>query len=142
MSDAPPTIDLRPATVSDIDKVYEFIKPFVATEELLPRSEVELALLFQNGFVAARGDEIVGCAAVEIYSVKMAELQCLAVSPDCRGLGIGRKLVTACVQRARDKGVLELMAITASERLFQDCGFDYSLPNQKRALFIQTGNRK
>jgi len=47
--------------------------------------------------------------------------------------------VNACVELAKSKGVYELMAITSSENIFRSCGFDYSLPEQKRALFIQTG---
>jgi len=31
-----------------------------------------------------------------------------------------------------------VMAITSSDSFFQSCGFDYTLPGEKRALFIQT----
>jgi amino-acid N-acetyltransferase len=81
---------------------------------------------------------MVGFAAIEIYSRKMAEIQSLAVSPALQGQGVGTKLVQRCVDRAQAEGILELMAITASEKLFRGVGFDYSLPNQKRALFMQT----
>jgi hypothetical protein len=30
------------------------------------------------------------------------------------------------------------MAITASDAFFQSCGFDYTLPSLKRAVFLQT----
>ena len=79
---------------------------------------------------------VVGFAAVEIYSGKLAEIQCLAVSPAVQGQGIGRQLVRGCVDVARQQGVKELMAISATEAMFVACGFHYSLPNQKRALFI------
>ena len=46
--------------------------------------------------------------------------------------------VAKCVERAKEEKVREVMAITATEALFQDCGFDYALPGQKRALFVQT----
>ncbi|MGB1929312.1 MAG: GNAT family N-acetyltransferase, partial [Mariniblastus sp.] len=56
---------------------------------------------------------------------------------DYRRQGLGRILVQRCVERAREEKVKELMAISASDEMFLTCGFDYSLPNQKRALFIQ-----
>ena len=130
--------NLRPATADDTEPLLEFIRPFVIAKQLLPRERNDVVRLFQYGFVAEDNGDVIGCAAVEVYSAKMAEIQCLAVSPYHQRKGIGKALVLACVQRARELNVLELMTITDSERLFVDCGFHYSLPNQKRALFIQT----
>ena len=55
-----------------------------------------------------------------------------------QGLGIGRMLVAECVQLAKSKNVLEVMAVTSSEEFFVSCGFDFTLPGEKKALFIQT----
>jgi len=33
--------------------------------------------------------------------------------------------------------VMEILAISSSDRFFESCGFDYALPDQKRALFFQ-----
>jgi amino-acid N-acetyltransferase len=45
------------------------------------------------------------------------------------------------VERAREKGIMEVMAISASEGFLRQLGFDYSLPEQKRALFYQLHSR-
>jgi N-acetylglutamate synthase-like GNAT family acetyltransferase len=135
-------IPIRNARPEDVRPVYRFLKPFVAAHQLLPRTMNELSVLLKHGFVAEYQDDIVGFAAVEVYSPKMAEIQCLAVAPEHQRKGLGRRLVQRCIDRAIAQNVCELMAITASEKLFQDCGFDYSLPGQKRALFIQTNNRR
>lgn len=129
------SVEIRAATPSDVEALHHFLQPFAESRSLLPRTIEELHILVQHGFVAEDGDRIVGFAAIEIYSRKLAEVQSLAVDAHYQRRGLGRKLVGCCVQRARDKGVLELMAITGSDKLFQDCGFDYSLPDQKRALF-------
>ena len=42
-----------------------------------------------------------------------------------------------CVERAKRENVVELMAITASEKLFSEVGFQYTLPDLKRALFVK-----
>ena len=135
----PSSISVREAVSSDAEAVFQFLRPFMEAKFLLHRTIDEIAKLTEHGFLAERETkEVAGFAAIEIYSRKMAEIQCLAVAPDCQGKGIGKQLVSHCVERGRQLSVCEIMAITANENLFQQCGFDYSLPNQKRALFIQT----
>lgn len=133
----PADIHLSDATSIDIRAVSNFLQPFVDQEFLLPRTRDELKHLLKHAFVARWRRKVVGFAAVEIYSRKLAEIQCLAVHPEFQRMGIGRRLVTACVRRAKEMKVLELMAISASDAFLKECGFDYSLPKQKRALFVE-----
>ena len=136
---------IRSAHYNDLDNIQALLEPFVQQRKLLRRLESELILLMANGFVAEVIDEgkstIVGFAAVEIYSRKLGEIQCLAVHDGYQGRGIGSDLVRACVERARKKGILEVMAISASDEFLRKLGFDYSLPEQKRALFFQLHSR-
>jgi amino-acid N-acetyltransferase len=133
----PPFI-VRHATIQDVDALQAFIEPFVAKGRLLPRTQDELADLTQSGFLAIADGQIVGFAALEIYSPKLAELRSLAVSSSFQGRGIGRELVQACVDLARKKHVFEVMAITSADEFFQRCGFDFTLPGEKKAVFLQT----
>jgi amino-acid N-acetyltransferase len=130
-------IEIQPALTAEADGIYDFLQPFVDDGHLLQRSIDEIIHLTRHAFVARDGDRIVGFAAVEVYSRKLAEIQCLSVSPDHQRMGIGRRLVERCIERAAEQNVLELMAITASDDFLRSCGFDYSLPSQKRALFVQ-----
>lgn len=138
-------IIVRPARGPDIRPLAELIAPFVEQRKLLPRTIDELALLLPNYFVAEARDDLaqgklVGCAALEVYSSKLAELRSLVVDPEYQGHGVGKLLVEACVNRAREERILEVMAITSSEEFFQSCGFDFTLPGEKKALFLQTRN--
>ena len=133
----PPII--RPARQQDVSFVIELIAPFVAKKKLLPRQPEDILKLIPHGFVAEDDDRPVGFAALEIYSPKLAEIQCLAVEREYQGRGIAKQLILSCIERARERDVYELMAITSSEKPFRDSGFDYSLPYQKRALFIHPG---
>ncbi len=81
--------------------------------------------------------QLLGFAAIEVYSPKLAELQCLAVHHEHRNTGIGKRLVADCLDRARSLNVMEVLAISSSEDFLRSCGFDYSLPDQKKALFAQ-----
>ncbi len=129
---------IRTAQSGDIPNIARLIQPFVADGKLLLRTYNELDELLPNFFVAALDGEIIGCAALEIYSPKLAEIRSLAVAVSAQGLGVGKMLVNACLDRAHTNNVYEVMAITSSDGFFQSCGFDYTLPGEKRALFIQT----
>jgi amino-acid N-acetyltransferase len=129
---------IRVATPADTPAVAQFIKPFVEDGKLLPRTYSEFEELIDTMYVAEREGKIVGCAALEIYSRKLAEVRSLAVDPSVQGMGVGKRLVEACIDLARERNVLEVMAITSSDGFFMACGFDYTLPGEKRALFIQT----
>ena len=121
----------------ELGAVQAFLEPSLDDQQLLKRTSLELELLLKHAFKAVADGRIVAFCALEIYSKKLAEIQCLAVDLDYRRRGLGGILVKRCVERAREEKVKELMAISASDEMFLTCGFDYSLPNQKRALFIQ-----
>lgn len=134
-------ISFRTATVDDVPRLLEMLEPFVRARKLLRRSPEEIAVLTRHGFIADADGEIVGFSAIEIYSRKLAEIQSLAVADGYQNRGIGRKLVMQCLERARELDVMEVLAISASEEFLRSCGFDYSLPDQKRALFCQLRQR-
>lgn len=128
----------RPATLDDVAALAEFIEPFVAEGRLLPRTIDEIEELIASGFVAEWEGRLVGFAALEVYSRKLAEIRSLAVAHELHGRGIGKKLIEACVARAKENNIFEVMAITSNEGIFLSCGFDFTLPGEKKALFIQT----
>ncbi len=131
-------VSVRPATRDDLPVLIQLITEFVEANRLLPRTQSELDDLIPFGFVACLGDRLVGFAALEIYSPKLAEVRSLAVVPDMQGHGLGRRLVQQCVELAQSRNVLEVMAITSAEEFFQSCGFDFTLPGEKKALFVRT----
>ena len=137
-AESPPLFSVRHAEISDVKALQSFIEPFVAKGRLLPRTQHELEELTTNGFLAESGGRIVGFAALEVYSTKLAELRSLAVASEFQGRGIGKALVQACVNLARENRVFEVMAITSSDEFFQHCGFDFTLPGEKKAVFLQT----
>lgn len=129
---------IRKATQDDLTNLSDFIKDFVQSGKLLPRTFQELEDLLGTCFIAEMDGDIVGCAALEIYSRKLAEIRSLAVSPKAQGNGVGKKLVTACVELAYEREIYEIMAISSSESFFKACGFDFTLPNERKAFFMQT----
>ena len=130
-------VEIRPVTSDDTDALLAFIEPYVVEGKLIPRTTDEIPDLLRNGFVATDGGRIIGFAALEIYSRKLGEIRSLAVAEEYRRHGIGGRLVELCLERARQHSLLEVMAITSSDRFFMEHGFDFTLPGEKKALFIQ-----
>jgi N-acetylglutamate synthase-like GNAT family acetyltransferase len=136
-----PAITLRVAQRGDVEVISRFIQPFVNEGILLERTFDEIEQWLPHFFIAEANGEMVGCAALEVYSRKLAEVRSLAVSPSVQGMGVGRMLVQACVDLARQLNILEVMAITSSDDFFRACGFDFTLPGEKKALFMQTRDK-
>jgi amino-acid N-acetyltransferase len=132
------TATIRRAKYDDLAEVESLICRFVQGGKLLPRTFQELEGLVDNLFVAEMDGVIVGCAALDIYNRKLAEIRSLAVAPETQGTGLGKKLVQACVDLAEEHDIFEVMAISSSEDFFKACGFDFTLPNERKAFFLQT----
>ena len=79
-----------------------------------------------------------GFAALEVYSKKMSEIRSLCVGQEYQGQGIGRRLVEACLELAKQRRIFEVMVITSADQFFMNCGFNFTLPGEKKALFLQT----
>ncbi len=81
---------IRSAVAADIPAIEALIEPFVEQGALLERTYDELDELLPNFFVAVDADDdaIIGCAALEIYSRKLAEIRSLAVAESAQGRGV------------------------------------------------------
>lgn len=129
---------VRPCRTEDKSQVLALIQPYVEEQKILPRTIDELRELLPHAFVADADGQIVGFVALEVYSQKLAEIRSLVVDPTWQGRGVGKMLVRACVERAKALGIFEVMAVTSAEPFMRSCGFDFTLPGERKAFFLQT----
>jgi GNAT superfamily N-acetyltransferase len=87
-------------------------------------------ILDRGGFVIMATDEgePVGCCALLPMGDGGFELGKMAVTPAAQGRGIARKLLQACLEKARSRGATRLYLETNSKllpalRLYESCGF-------------------
>lgn len=98
--------------------------PYVATGDLLPRSNYDLCRHIKEYLVAEAHDgDIVGCGSLKIYSRDLAEVAGLAVRPDWQGFGVGRAVLESLLAEARAHGLAEVLALTRKPAFFLKLGF-------------------
>jgi amino-acid N-acetyltransferase len=120
----PPRAALRPATLADVTGLEILMAPFVATGDLLPRSNYDLCRHIKEYMVAEAPDgAIVGSAGLKIYSTALAEVGGLAVRDDQQGRGVGKALVEALLSDARALGLTEVFGLTRKPLFFLRLGF-------------------
>ena len=120
-----PRIALRPAVLGDVPELESLMSPFVATGDLLPRSNYDLCRHIKEYVVADAppGGEIVACGSLKIYSRQLGEVAGLAVRPEWQGSGLGRALLEALILEARAHGLTEVLALTRKPAFFLKLGF-------------------
>jgi len=79
-------------------------------------------------WIAQRGGERLGAVFVVKQSERVAKLRLLIVEPAARGLGLGWRLVSACVGFARAAGYRKLVLwtqseLTAARAIYEKLGF-------------------
>jgi N-acetylglutamate synthase-like GNAT family acetyltransferase len=119
-----PQITLRRATLADVAGMEALMAPFVATGDLLPRSNYDLCRHIKEYVVATNEDgTIVGTASLKVYSTELAEVAGLAVRDDQQGRGVGRALVEALIADARSLGLKDVFGLTRKPLFFIRLGF-------------------
>src|SRR5574341_843395 len=114
---------VRPAALADVPQLARLMAPFVATGDLLPRSDYDLCRHIKEYLVVLAGEDVVGCVSLKIYSQALAELAALAVRDDWQGAGLGRALIEALIADARTLGLREIFALTRKPAFFFRLGF-------------------
>jgi N-acetylglutamate synthase-like GNAT family acetyltransferase len=115
---------LRSAVLSDVAGMEQLMAPFVATGDLLPRSNYDLCRHIKEYVVAEASDgAIVGTASLKIYSTELAEVAGLAVRDDQQGRGVGKALVEALLADARAFGLRTVFGLTRKPLFFIRLGF-------------------
>jgi amino-acid N-acetyltransferase len=123
------TVTLRPAAGPDQPAALRLLADLE-----LPTAGV--ADWWRRFTVAESGGTIVGVAGVESYGTS-ALLRSVAVRPDWRSSGIGRALVKAALEAAREEGVRDVYLLTTTaECYFPRLGFS-TIPRDDVPLALQ-----
>jgi len=115
---------VRAATLADVPRLEQIMAPYVATGDLLPRSEYDLCRHIKEYVVAEdTSGTVVACGSLKVYSPGLGEIAGLAVRVEHQGLGLGRAIVEGLLAEARRMGLTEVLALTRKPAFFLRAGF-------------------
>jgi amino-acid N-acetyltransferase len=114
---------VRPARESDIGPMRALIDRYAAEDRMLERSDAFLRANLADFLVADDDGTFLGCGALATLTRDLAEVRSLAVAPEAGRRGVGTAIVMACVERARERGLRRVFALTLVPDFFAKCGF-------------------
>ena len=105
------TINIRPATIGDLDAVAAVERRCFPEDEAFSRRQLRYLLEQAEGasYVACRGQEVVGyITLLTRRTARNLRIYSVAVDPAARGCGAGQALVNAAIALARQLGLDEV----------------------------------
>jgi amino-acid N-acetyltransferase len=115
---------VRRARTADVPAIKSIVDIYAGSgRRLLAKELVTLYEDVQDFKVAELGGDVVGCGALHVLWADLGEIRTLAVHPDCAKDGIGRQLLDALIEAARELGLARLFALTFHVDFFARAGF-------------------
>lgn len=139
---------IRRARKRDVRSLQQLIRASVESDELLPRTQAMIERQLDDYFIFEVDRNPVACVALHAYPEdKKGELACLCVRPSHENQGLGRLMVQYVEERAREKGLLTLIALSTQAFNFfrSKAGFaeggPEDLPASRRKRYEESGRR-
>lgn len=114
---------IRKARIPDVTEIQRLVNYFADKNAMLPRSLNTIYENIRDFYVLEQGGQIVGCCALHVTWGDLAEVKSLAVDEYAQGKQLGRQLVEACLNDAREMGIPKVFALTYVQGFFEKLGF-------------------
>ena len=114
---------IRKATVEDVRIIQKIVNTHADKGEMLPRSLGDTCDNIRDFFVYEQDETILGCCALNVTWVDLAEIRSLAVADEAKSKGIGTALLDVCLEDAHKLGIKKVFALTYKPDFFKRKGF-------------------
>ncbi len=114
---------IRHARIPDARNIHQLLLAFSREGQLLGRSLADIYDAIRDFYVFEENGEILGIGALAICWEDLAEIRSLAVADGQQGRGIGRQIVSTCLDEARELGLKRVFALTYQPGFFKRLGF-------------------
>ncbi len=108
----------RNAKLPDAFVIEQLIQVHVGDGTLLPRSLAEICENIRDFAVIEHEGEIVGCGALHLYGMHLAEIRSITVANGAKGKGAGRVLIDALLTEAEKQSVTCVCLFTRIPKFF------------------------
>ena len=125
MPEASREFTVRPAVPADVRAIRDLVEPYANRRILIAKEQVAYYEAVQELVVAVDADgTVVGCGALHVMWVDLAEIRTLAVAPGWVGAGVGHALLDTLIDRARSLGLERVFCLTFEVDFFARHGFE------------------
>src|ERR1700747_50879 len=91
----------REAILPDAEAIEVLIRNYSGDGTLLPRTLAEICENVRDFVVLEDAGQIIGCGALHLYGVHLAEIRSITVDPSRQSGGGGRRLVKSLLAQAK-----------------------------------------
>ena len=120
----------RSATLPDAFAIEQLVQVHVGDGTLLPRSLSEICENIRDFVVIEHDGEIVGCGALHLYGMHLAEVRTITITSKAKGKGAGRLLIDALMTEAKRQSVTCVCLFTRIPGVLWQAGL--SSPSKKK----------
>lgn len=113
----------REATLPDAEHIDRLISTHFESGTLLPRTFPEICENVRDFVVVEQDGKIVGCGALHLYGLHLAEIRSITIDPDFRRKGAGILLVKKLLKQAEKHQVSGVCLFTRIPEFFSRLGF-------------------
>jgi amino-acid N-acetyltransferase len=113
----------REAVLPDAEQIHALIAAYSGDGTLLPRSLAEICENVRDFVVLEHDGRIIGCGALHLYGLHLAEIRSITVNPNCQHSGGGKLLVKALLGQAKKHRVTCVCLFTRIPEFFSRMGF-------------------
>jgi amino-acid N-acetyltransferase len=113
----------REATLPDAEQIHALISAYSGDGTLLPRNIAEICENVRDFVVLEHNGRIVGCGALHLYGLHLAEIRSITVDPAYQKGGGGGRLVNALLAQAKKHHVNNVCLFTRIPDFFAHLGF-------------------
>lgn len=116
-------MNLRKAKLTDVENILTIINSYAEQGLMLPRSRNMLYENIRDFLLVEEDARIIGVGALHVLWEDLAEVRSLAIAPEYKAQGIGKRLVESLVEEAMNLGCTKVFALTYQPGFFERCGF-------------------
>ncbi len=113
----------REAVLPDAEQIHVLISAYSGDGTLLPRTLAEICENVRDFIVLEDDGRIIGCGALHLYGVHLAEIRSITVDPSSQSNGGGRRLVKGLLAQAEKHKVTCVCLFTRIPDFFSRLGF-------------------
>lgn len=114
---------IRKARIPDTKSIHKLLNTYAKDGLMLSRSLSDIYEAIRDFYVCEANGAVVGTVCLHICWEDLAEVRSLAVAEGDGGKGLGRQLVQACLEEARQLGLKRVFALTYKPGFFEKLGF-------------------